>query len=183
VRYNTIVGDRCEWSLSDDEEQNARVVEFMKAGLPTYRPDLHEEDRWQERRRVEEGWGPPIRSIVDLPLDSGTLAINSRQAHAFSESDLKLLHKIAGVLQEGLHRMCDLRALQERSREAERLAAERQKALEREVVLSRLRDHILSMHSLRDVTTAQRHDRHPAGSWCARRRHVHAIPGDCRRPL
>lgn len=151
VRYNTIVGDRCEWSLSDDEEQNARVVEFMKTGLPTYRPDLHEEDRWQERRRVEEGWGPPIRSIVDLPLDSGTLAINSRRAHAFSESDLKLLQKIAGVLQEGVHRMRDLRALQERSREAERLAAERQEALEREVVLSRLRDHILSMHSLSDV--------------------------------
>ena len=125
VRYNTFVGDRGEWSLSDDEEQNARVVAFMKTGVPTYRPDLHHEDRWQERQRVEEGWGAPIRSIVDLPFDTGTFAINSRQADAFSESDLNLLQKVAAVLQEGFQRIRDLRTLQERSREAEQRASRR----------------------------------------------------------
>lgn len=125
VRYNTFVGDRGEWSLSDDEEQNARVVAFMKAGVPTYRPDLHHEDRWEERQRVEEGWGAPIRSIVDLPFDTGTFAINSRQADAFSESDLNLLQKVAAVLQEGFQRIRDLRTLQERSREAGQRASRR----------------------------------------------------------
>ncbi|MEE2832020.1 MAG: response regulator [Candidatus Latescibacterota bacterium] len=99
VRYNTFVGDRGEWSLSDDEEQNARVVAFMKTGVPTYRPDL--------------------------PFDTGTFAINSRQADAFSESDLNLLQKVAAVLQEGFQRIRDLRTLQERSREAGQRASRR----------------------------------------------------------
>ncbi|MBQ38762.1 MAG: hypothetical protein CME04_20435 [Gemmatimonadaceae bacterium] len=150
VGFYSFEDDRGGWSVSEDAGENLRVMEFMKAGVPAYRPDLHIDDPWGELELIEAGWGPPIRSVIDVPFESGTFAINSREADAFPEREQALLSRMTGLLQEGFHRVRDLQALRERSREAERLAAERQDALRKEVVLSRARDQILSMHSLRD---------------------------------
>jgi PAS domain S-box-containing protein len=162
VRYYTFADDDIEWSVCKDRVLNRAVIDFMAADVPTYRPDLYTIDSWGERPEVEATWGAPIRSIIDVPFESGTFAINSRSTNAFSEDDQRLLQKMAAVIREGFRRMNDLQIVQERSREAERLASERQAALEREVVLNRIRDRVLSMRSLsdapqhRDITAALR---------------------------
>jgi hypothetical protein len=99
---------------------------------------------------VEAGWGPPIRSIIDVPFETGTFALNSRRAHAFGPEDQELFGQMAVVLQQGFLRILDLQEMQDRSLEAERLAAERQESLARELVLGKIRDQVLSMRNLRD---------------------------------
>ncbi|MDA0337472.1 MAG: PAS domain S-box protein [bacterium] len=151
VRHFSFAGSEGGWTASGEAGIASRIVAFMRAEGPTYRADLHLDDAWGERQRIASDWGDKVRSIIDVPFDTGTLALNSCHADAFSQDDQDLLRKMAAALQEGFRRMRDLQVAQERSREAERLASERQAALEREIVLSRIRDRILSMRTLRDA--------------------------------
>jgi hypothetical protein len=86
-----------------------------------------------------------------VPFEAGTFAVNSRTPDAFSERDRQFLAKMAVALQERFRRMSDLQEVQERSREAEQLTAKLQAALDREVVLSRIRDQIMEMRTLCDA--------------------------------
>jgi Tfp pilus assembly protein PilO len=151
VRHYSFAGDEGGWTVSQDRVVIERVSNLVQADGPTYRVDLHREDLWEERDKIESGWGPPIRSVIDVPFEAGTFAVNSRSPEAFSERDQQFLVKMAVVLQEGFRRMSDLQDVQERSREAEQLTIKLQAALDREVVLSRIRDQIMEMRTLRDA--------------------------------
>jgi len=87
VRYYSFAGDDGGWMTSKDQRVNQRILDFVQADKPTYRSDLHTDDSWEEREKVEAGWGPPIRSIIDVPFETGTFALNSRRAHAFGPED------------------------------------------------------------------------------------------------
>ncbi|MCC7261401.1 MAG: GAF domain-containing protein [Candidatus Latescibacteria bacterium] len=95
-----------------------RLVQFWQAGETVYRPDLQRDDPYGEYAQLSSG-NPGIRSLIDLPFTHGTLALNSRQPHAFS-GHLEILEAVAQVLSEGFSRVNDLRALerQVRAREA-----------------------------------------------------------------
>lgn len=140
-----------EWHPPDIRAKGAAMRSFLASAGPTLRGDLDVEDPWNERPFVRDRWGAAVRAIIDVPFEGGCLAINSLQPSPWSPDDIDVLAALAKALEESFHRLRDLRALQERSDEAERLAAERQVALDREVVIGRVRERILSMRSLRDA--------------------------------
>ena len=73
------------------------VIEVWKTKIPRYEPCV------SEGSKMATGM-----SIIDVPFSHGTLAINHRQSHAFSEDDLVVLQQIADVITDGFQRYLDL---------------------------------------------------------------------------
>ena len=94
------------------------IVDMWRQGGPVYRRDLSREDVHAEAELIGRVMGP-IRSVLDVPFSHGTLAVNSVDPHAFSDSHLGVVQELAGVLSEGFRRLQDL---QELAAERERLA-------------------------------------------------------------
>ncbi|MCC7264499.1 MAG: GAF domain-containing protein [Candidatus Latescibacteria bacterium] len=94
---------------------------FWLAEGPTYRPDLRADDQYGELPGYTHA-SLPVRSVVDVPFLTGTLAASSYRAHAFDEGHLNALQELAEVLSDGFRRLDDLRALADRLRETEVLA-------------------------------------------------------------
>ena len=89
------------------------VVDFWRAKEPVYRPDLLVSDPTDERKgRVLDQ--VVVRSVLDVPFEFGTLAVNSKEPHAFSKRDIEGMQLLGGVLAEGFHRLKDLRSIVER---------------------------------------------------------------------
>ena len=109
------------------QEQSARATDIVyriwRAGVPAYRRNLDEEDIYQEKTLMEEFFGCPVRSVLDVPFSHGTLAVNSTEADAFSEQDVAVVEEIAGVLSEGFQRLEDLQIQEQRAQETESLAS------------------------------------------------------------
>ena len=148
-------GAESGWYSSVEPEHRRRIESFVAAGEIRYRPDLHVEDALGERERIEAAWGTPVHAVVDLPFDSGTVALNSRRPNAFDSQEIELLEQMASVLAEGFRRARDLEALQANARALEALAAQRQADLERESALGRIRDRVLAMRHLGDLPEAE----------------------------
>ena len=151
VHHFSFAGEESMRTTSSEPTLTQRIVDFMEADHPSYRADLLADDPWDEHDRIVTDWGDKVRCIIDVPFESGTLALNSPTPNAFSPADQSVLSRMAVALQEGFRRLRDLQALQERSREAEGLAAERQEALDHEVILGEIRDRVQSMRTLRDA--------------------------------
>ncbi len=87
-----------------------------------YRRDLEVEDPYGERERLSEGFGAPLRCIVDVPFAYGTLAVNSTVPNAFDDVDLDVLRHMASALEEGFRRKEDLLRAEEAVARANEMA-------------------------------------------------------------
>ena len=91
-----------------------------------YRPDLSKEDPYDEAVKLRDrasGYTAEVRSVLDVPFQRGTLAVNSIRPKAFSAEDIEMLQETAEILSEGFARMEDLQTLERRAQEAESLAS------------------------------------------------------------
>ena len=93
------------------EVQLKSVVGWWREGRPVLRPDLEADDAYGERAVIQEGFGQPIRSVLDVPFSHGTVAVNSLLPHAFDEQDVACVQQLAEALSEGFRRTDDLRLL------------------------------------------------------------------------
>jgi len=91
------------------------VAEAWQNQKVVYRPDLNREDRYGESEplRGGEGYRSRIRSVVDVPFSHGTVAINSLQPDAFSETDIEILKGFAGALSEAYTRFEAIQRIEE----------------------------------------------------------------------
>ena len=95
------------------EERGREVVlRIWRERKIAYRPDLLCEDFYGEREVIGKNFGGEVRSVLDVPIPQGSLAVNSPEPEAFSPADIHLMEDLAGVLSEGLQRWDDLRNLQ-----------------------------------------------------------------------
>ncbi|MBI2503030.1 MAG: response regulator [Candidatus Latescibacteria bacterium] len=101
-----------QWIPPKSQEGKDLIVRFWRKGVSAYRRDLHQEDLYGERKRLEGHFGAPVRSVLDIPFSHGTLAVNSTEPDAFSAQDVAFLEKLAGVLSEGFHRLDDLKTIE-----------------------------------------------------------------------
>lgn len=111
-----------DWQTVGKQGGLALLLRIWQTGQPAYRPDLETEDLNEERDLIKSLWDHPVRAVLDVPFSHGTLALNSRQSHAFSADHIEAVSEIAGVLSEGWARLADLEALERRALEAEALA-------------------------------------------------------------
>ncbi|MBT4096595.1 MAG: hypothetical protein HOE86_03065, partial [Gemmatimonadetes bacterium] len=86
------------------------ILRFWRGGTTVYRRDLEREDLYGEGQMLHSG----LRCVVDIPFSAGTLAVSSSLPNAFSASDLTTLEQLARVLEEGFHRLGDLRSIEQR---------------------------------------------------------------------
>ena len=128
VSYYTLDGD--DWREGEEEEGRETVLRIWREGKIAYRGNLLVEDINQERTYLERQFGLSIRSVLDIPFSTGTLAINSQQANAFSPEAVAILQEVAEVLGDGFRRMKDLRVLEQRTEELEREISERRQVEE-----------------------------------------------------
>lgn len=124
-------GGDLERAISDDPGHIDIIRQVVRRGTPLYRPDLELSDDLGERDRIRTAWQGLVRSVLDVPFNAGTLALNSLTPDAFSEDLQTFLGEVATVIGEGYRRAADLVALSERRLEAETSAREREHAVER----------------------------------------------------
>ena len=84
------------------------LEQAVKTGQYVYRRNRAEIVEYGES---PEMWGGSVHSVVDVPFNGGTLAVNSDVESAFDERDLKVLEQIAQVLSEAHRRLEDLSTL------------------------------------------------------------------------
>jgi signal transduction histidine kinase/ligand-binding sensor domain-containing protein/CheY-like chemotaxis protein len=95
------------------------ILRFCQAGQPVYRQDVLETDVYDEVVQKHDDADVVVRSILDVPFEFGTLAVNSNQPRAFTDQDIEGMQLLGQVLNEGFHRLQDLQALQDRTAAAE----------------------------------------------------------------
>jgi len=143
------------------------VEECWRAQRPVYRRDLREEDPYDEGAGIWDeagGYNAGVRSVLDVPFSEGTLAVNSARPDAFSDEDIAIVQEMAQLLSEGLARMADLQALEQRTRQLEesvRLMEAYQgigqatiSSLDREQVLDNLARHVVQAGVFRSLMIA-----------------------------
>ena len=104
------------------------VYRAWREGRVIYRRNLDDDDEYNERGRLVEYAGIPIRSVLDVPFSHGTIAVNHTRPDAFTEEDVELLRGFAEVLSEGYTRFEDMQKI-EQSAEALREREERYRLL------------------------------------------------------
>jgi hypothetical protein len=171
------------------------VEECWREQRCIYRPDLRENDPYDEATQIwDEGLGydAEVRSVLDVPFQQGTLAVNSTQPDAFADEDVVFIQEVAGVLSEGFQRMGDLLSLeQHRGELAERdrlLAAFHQvglvaqQTLETRPMLSELSRQVVAAGMFRSLMVALVDEEHRrievAGNFqCKRDADGNPVPG------
>ena len=103
---------------------------MWRGGEIVYRRDLLEEDPMGEGAWLSSYFDHPVRSVIDVPFEHGTLALNSRLANAFSSDDIAVLSIMAQVLSEAFNRLNDMRAVEQHTQALESEVEERQRAEE-----------------------------------------------------
>ena len=156
LKYYNITRDKevreGTWEVKIDSPDAAIVDEIWRADAPVYRPDLDTEDPLGELEVFKGIAVRKVRSILDVPFVSGTIAVNSSQPNAFSDRDISVLQEMAEVLSEGFHRLQDLRNL---AAERERLAVTLQ-SIGDGVISTDSSGHILLMNSVAQELTGWR---------------------------
>ncbi|MEW6753088.1 MAG: ATP-binding protein [Candidatus Latescibacterota bacterium] len=125
VRSHNMTHDG-RWLVSTEPWGAQVLLRLWQEGCPRYRPDLEAQDELGEKERLQEMFGHPVRSVVDVPFAQGTLAANCEEPNAFSAEDLSYLQQLAMLLEEGFRRVEDLRSLaraQEEVQQAHKLEA------------------------------------------------------------
>lgn len=77
-----------------------------QGGRPVHRRDLSREDPYEEYETANAH--AQVRSVVDVPFSHGTVAVNSREADAFSDTDIETVEQVAHVLSEAYTRFDDM---------------------------------------------------------------------------
>ena len=106
-----------EWYFSSAPSEGAFMTHLWGATGPVYRRDLEVDDPFGEAGLNYAK--QQVRSILDIPFASGTIAVNSSVPGAFSRADIAVLEELASILSGGFLRVQDLRQL---AAERERLA-------------------------------------------------------------
>jgi len=132
---------------------------------PVYRPNLKEEDPYNEAESIWDergGYSSTIRSVLDVPFQQGTLAVNSTRSDPFSQEDIEILQEMAQVLSEGFQRQEDFLAMEQRNQELEekdrllmafhRIAQETLSSLDPDQILDRLAQQIIEAGIFRSLT-------------------------------
>jgi len=118
VNYHTLL-ESGGWREGEEKKGRDTLLRIWKDGKVAYRRDLTVEDVYQERTYLEEQFGVPTCSVVDVPFAFGTLAVNSSEANAFSKPHIRDLQALVEVLSEGFLRLGDMQKLEERNQELE----------------------------------------------------------------
>jgi PAS domain S-box-containing protein len=82
----------------------------LASGQTVYRPD-------RRHPLFSPLMKPEVHSVLDIPFNDGTLALNSTRERAFSERDIHVAQRFAAVLAEGHRRLRDLMAREQAERE------------------------------------------------------------------
>ncbi len=94
------MGSDREYPVNRTSVTNNAVYEAWRNKRPIYRRDLKAEDPYDELADIKKSYSVDIRSILDVPFSHGTIAINSMQPNAFSETDIQMLKQFAEILSE-----------------------------------------------------------------------------------
>lgn len=84
------------------------VYTAWKEKRPIYRPNLDEEDLYNEKIAMRTAYDKEIQSVIDVPFSHGTVAVNSLQADAFSARDIEMFAMLADAVSEGFTRYIDI---------------------------------------------------------------------------
>ena len=103
------------------------IHQIWQEKVTAYRPNLQTDDPYDEAEAVARRH-PGVCCILDVPFSHGTLALNSKEPHAFSPQDIEKTERLAALLSEGFHRMDDLQALEERNRSLQEATREAEEA-------------------------------------------------------
>ena len=134
-------GDEVSYQISDRRVHEAYTGSVAGTPVevcwgeqrPVYRPDLSQDDPYGEAGFLWDeqiGYTAAVRSVLDVPFQQGTLAVNSTEPDAFSQKDIEILQEMAQILTEGFARFEDLRILEQRNRELEDEIVKRQQVEE-----------------------------------------------------
>ena len=118
-----------QWIDSHQTKQHP-ILDMWRGGEIVYRRDLLEEDPMGENAWLSSYFDHPVRSIIDVPFEHGTLALNSHLSNAFSSDDIAVLSIMAQVLSEAFNRLNDMRAVEQHTQALESEVEERQRAEE-----------------------------------------------------
>ncbi len=89
-----------------------RLLGFWQLKRVFYRPDLERSDAFRETDILRATFAQPVRCVLDISFAYGSLAVNSTEAHAFSEGDIDDLQQIAHLLDELFARTEELEPLE-----------------------------------------------------------------------
>lgn len=112
IFYGYTVGEGGEVSAGDPN-----------SGVPLVLREVVEQNKAVYRRNPEGialsngSLSPARKSIVDVPFNGGTIAINSQCEEAFSAEDIAVLSEFAQVISEGNRRLRDMELLDSRERQ------------------------------------------------------------------
>ena len=81
------------------------VYRFWREGHTIYRPDIVDDDHFDEAAHIEQIIEHPVRSVIDIPFTFGTLAFNSHIRDAFSAAHIQFMEEVTGVLDECFRRV------------------------------------------------------------------------------
>ena len=96
------------WKVARIEMERV-VLDSWRQQEVAYRPDLHTDDPNGERAALKQQFGMTIRSVVDVPFERGTVALNNVAPAAFSDGDIDTISQVCEVLSEGFRRLDDIR--------------------------------------------------------------------------
>ncbi|MCC7263160.1 MAG: hypothetical protein IT369_11640 [Candidatus Latescibacteria bacterium] len=120
--YYTTVFAPEDWHLQGKEQLPLPLSlrKVVETGQVLYRRTRAEVEAYKDEVK------PEACSVVDVPFQGGTLAMNSIYENAFSARDIQILERFAQVVSEGYQRLMDLKHLaqaQLQLQQAQRLQA------------------------------------------------------------
>lgn len=116
-----------EWYRTRFDGPNTEPLRrIWRSQQPAYRPDLRREDPYGELAHLRV----PLRSVLDIPFEAGTLALSSEEPEAFAPEDMELLGEMTQILADGFRRLPDLERLERQVRALESEIAQRRHAEE-----------------------------------------------------
>ena len=76
VRHYNMTPDG-QWQQTSGSRGSALVYRFWRDGHTIYRPDIVDDDHFDEAAHIERIIEHLVRSVIDIPFTFGTLAFNS----------------------------------------------------------------------------------------------------------
>ena len=111
VRHHNMTPDG-QWQQTSGSRGTGLVYRFWRDGHTIYRPDIVDDDHFDEAAHIEQIIAHPVRSVIDIPFTFGTLAFNSHIPDAFSAAHVQFMEEVTGVLDEFFRRVEDLKLLE-----------------------------------------------------------------------
>ena len=164
VLYHEAAIDDRTVSISEGHDGDETILRMWRRGCPAYRPNVRVSDAATEQNDIRIAYGESVRSVLDVPFSHGTLAINSREADAFSTAHIETLEAMAKVVSAGYRRVEDLGNLEQRNEELreksrlldafQEIASASLGSLNLDEMLHRLAQHIIRAGIFRSLMVA-----------------------------